>query len=628
MAFLRQYRHLLLPCLVLLVCLGFTARAYFYERDRAQREFQASVDFNLRDIISRIEDRMAASEQMLRGVQGLFAASPKVGPEVFRAYVESLQLGADFTGVKALGVALAETGTDSVQGVSRAPITLIEPIVERNELALRYDPYSDAVRRQAMNQARDSGNATISSKVRLVMDDDEHSLPGFVMYLPLYQPGGPWDSVAERRAHIKGWVFASFRVPELMATLYGEYAQGDEVEIYDGVEVNPANLLYDADGSRAAGRESPIAASQFLVVGGRTWTVCVGGRDEMESRFRQDRSLFVGGAGSVLSLLIALLSWQMITTRRRALLMAREMTEELRESEQRWAFAVEGAGDGVWDWQMAEGTMVYSHRWKEMLGYADDEIGNDDQEWISRIHPEDLSEAQSALQRCLSGETPVYVLEQRLRCKDGRWKWMLVRGMVVSRGDDGGALRMIGTVSDINERHVTEERIRHMAQHDLLTDLPNRALFSDRVQQVLARARRNKERFAILVVDLDEFKPVNDHHGHGVGDQLLKEVARRLLLCVRESDTVGRVGGDEFVALLPSLHSEQDAVAVGEKIRHAIAEPFEVGGHRLHISSSIGIAVYPEDGRDEIQLLKRADDAMYWAKGSGRNNVQLARLLN
>ena len=272
--------------------------------------------------------------------------------------------------------------------------------------------------------------------------------------------------------------------------------------------------------------------------------------------------------------------------------------------------------------------MVYSHRWKEMLGYADDEIGNDDQEWISRIHPEDLPEAQSALQRCLSGETPVYVLEQRLRCKDGRWKWMLVRGMVVSRGDDGGALRMIGTVSDINERHVTEERIRHMAQHDLLTDLPNRALFSDRVQQVLARARRNKERFAILVVDLDEFKPVNDHHGHGVGDQLLKEVARRLLLCVRESDTVGRVGGDEFVALLPSLHSEQDAVAVGEKIRHAIAEPFEVGGHRLHISSSIGIAVYPEDGRDEIQLLKRADDAMYWAKGSGRNNVQLARLLN
>ncbi|HJW01978.1 MAG TPA: GGDEF domain-containing protein [Azospira sp.] len=635
MAWLRQHRYLLLPCLVLLVCLDLTALACLYERDRARRELQSSLDFNLRDITSRIEDRMAASEQMLRGLQGLFAASPKVSPEVFRAYVASLQLGADFTGVQALGVAWAETGWESKEApkdpaarVLRAPIILIEPIVERNELALRYDPYSDPVRRQAMNQARDSGNATISGKVRLVMDAEDHSHPGFVMYLPLYQPGGPWDSVAERRANIVGWVFASFRVPELMATLYGEYAQGGEVEIYDGVDVNNANLLYDADGSRAGGWEPHIAASQYLVIGGRTWTVLVGGREDFAARFKQDRSLVVGAAGTLLSLLIALLSWQMITTRRRALYMAREMTEELRESEQRWAFAVEGAGDGVWDWHVAEGKMLYSHRWKEMLGYSDDEIINDDHEWNSRIHPEDLPAAQEAMQRCLGGETPVYVLEHRLRCKDGRWKWVLARGMVVSRREDGAPLRMIGTVSDVNERHVTEERIRHMAQHDLLTDLPNRALFSDRVQQVLARARRNKERFAVLVFDLDEFKPVNDTYGHAIGDQLLKEVARRLLLCVRESDTVGRVGGDEFVALLPSLHSEQDAVAVGEKIRHAIAEPFVLGEHSLHISSSIGIAVYPEDGGDEIQLFKRADDAMYRAKGSGRNNVQLARLLN
>lgn len=630
MSSLRRYHHLILPCLVLAVCLELTALSWQHERERARRDLLATLDFNLRDITSRIEDRMAASEQMLRGVQGLFATSPKVGPEIFRTYVDVLQLGADFAGIKAIGVAWLEASSDNglEAKAPRAPIVLIEPIVEHNELALRYDPYGDPVRRQAMNQARDSGNVAVSGKVRLAMDRDGAAQPGFVMYLPLYQSGGPWETVAARRAHIVGWVFAAFRMPDLMATLYGEYARGGELEIHDGVETSPASLMYEADVPLASRQEPRYGASQYIVIGGRSWTVSVGGREDFEDRFSRDHSLFVAVAGSVLSLLIALLSWQMINTRRRAVRLAKEMTEELRESEQRWAFALEGAGDGVWDWQVAEGKIIFSRRWKEMLGCAEEDIGDDPDEWQSRVHPEDLPEAQAAMQRCLVGETPVYVVEQRMRCKDGGWKWVLARGMVVSRGEDGAPLRMIGTVSDINERHVTEERIRHMAQHDLLTDLPNRALFSDRVQQILARARRNKERFAVLVCDLDEFKPVNDTYGHGVGDQLLKEVARRLLQCVRDSDTVGRVGGDEFVALLPSLRGEQDALAVGEKIRLAIAQPFVLSGRTLHISSSIGIAVYPEDGGDEIQLLKRADDAMYWAKGNGRNNVQLARLID
>ena len=168
-----------------------------------------------------------------------------------------------------------------------------------------------------------------------------------------------------------------------------------------------------------------------------------------------------------------------------------------------------------------------------------------------------------------------------------------------------------------------EKLLRYMAQHDPLTRLPNRMLFSDRLQQEIAIAKRDKKYFAVMFLDLDEFKPVNDKFGHGVGDLLLKEAAKRIKDCVRKSDTVGRFSGDEFIVLFRAIEHKQDAMAVAEKIRHALNQPFELAGQNLKISSSTGVAIYPDHGADEVQLLKNADIAMYYAKGNGRNMVQL-----
>ncbi len=167
-----------------------------------------------------------------------------------------------------------------------------------------------------------------------------------------------------------------------------------------------------------------------------------------------------------------------------------------------------------------------------------------------------------------------------------------------------------------------EKLLRYMAQHDPLTRLPNRMLFSDRLQQEIAIAKRDKKNFAVMFLDLDEFKPVNDKFGHGVGDLLLKEAAKRIQDCVRESDTVGRFSGDEFIVLFRAIEHKQDAMAVAEKIRHALNQPFELAGQNLKISSSTGVAIYPDHGADEVQLLKNADIAMYCAKDNGRNMVQ------
>jgi diguanylate cyclase (GGDEF)-like protein len=165
-----------------------------------------------------------------------------------------------------------------------------------------------------------------------------------------------------------------------------------------------------------------------------------------------------------------------------------------------------------------------------------------------------------------------------------------------------------------------------MAQYDALTHLPNRALFNDRLHQAIAAAQRNKAHLALMFIDLDKFKPVNDTYGHGVGDLLLKEVALRIQDCLRESDTAARIGGDEFVILLPAIETQQDASKVGEKIRLALNQPFELAGHTLKIGSSIGVAVYPQHGSDEKLLVKSADIAMYHAKQNGRNNVKIYQL--
>lgn len=168
-----------------------------------------------------------------------------------------------------------------------------------------------------------------------------------------------------------------------------------------------------------------------------------------------------------------------------------------------------------------------------------------------------------------------------------------------------------------------QQKYQHLAHHDALTGLPNRSLFADRLQQMLAQAKRSTTLGALLYLDLDKFKPINDTLGHDIGDLVLQEIAQRLQTAVRESDTIARIGGDEFVVLLPAIESKQDASIVAEKIRLALEQPFEIKGHTINIGCSTGIAVYPEHGTDEISLMKNADTAMYHAKKNGRNNVQM-----
>ncbi len=312
------------------------------------------------------------------------------------------------------------------------------------------------------------------------------------------------------------------------------------------------------------------------------------------------------------------------------------------DSEFRWKFAIEGAGEGLWDWNVLAGTVFFSPRWKEMLGFTQDEIGCSLDEWRKRVHPDDLARAMADVQAHLDGLTPIYLNEHRICCKDGSWKWILDRGLVVSRDAAGQPLRVIGTHTDINERHqadaerhVLEAQIQHMAFMDPLTQLPNRRLLDDRLTQAMAASKRSGQYGALMFLDLDNFKPLNDLHGHGVGDLLLVEVARRLTDSVRGADSVARLGGDEFVVVLNELDADlaratEHASAVAEKIRASLVEPYiltvasqgQVTIVEHHCSASMGVVMFVNHEENQTDLMKWADSAMYEAKDAGRNMVR------
>ncbi|MEN8728077.1 MAG: EAL domain-containing protein [Sulfurovum sp.] len=422
------------------------------------------------------------------------------------------------------------------------------------------------------------------------------------------------------------------------------------------------------------------------------------------------------------------------------------LNQELKE---RMELALLGSNDGIWDWNILDNTVYFSPRWKEMLGYKDEELSNEVSSWADRIHPDDVEETWADVYKNVNGETEYYENIHRLRHKDGHWVWIHDRGKV-QFDESGQAVRMIGTHTDITEqkedqlkllhqaqmiqqtqesvnttdlegyitswnkgsevlfgytadevmgkhisllypkdasetftthistllkngeyrstlylmkkssakllinlslsllrdnkgspigivgylRDVTERKkaedtllaqkeiLRYQAHHDALTGLPNRVLFSDRLAQGIEKGKRHKEGLALFFIDLDKFKHINDSLGHGVGDKVLKIIAKRLENIIREEDTLARLSGDEFTLIMEELKHPEDASLLAEKILQTLAEAIFIEEHILYVSGSIGISLYPQDATDAQSLLKYADTAMYKAKEEGRNNYQ------
>jgi diguanylate cyclase (GGDEF)-like protein/PAS domain S-box-containing protein len=439
---------------------------------------------------------------------------------------------------------------------------------------------------------------------------------------------------------------------------------------------------------------------------------------------------------------------QMFITTWRDLTHQKQAERKLLDSEIRWKFAIDGSGDGLWDWSIPDGRVFFSPRWKSMLGFEEHEIGSDLHEWSSRVHPDDLPRVMAELERHMCGQTATYNTEHRLLGKDGDYRWILDRGKIVSRDAALRPLRMVGTHTDVTERRrvmmelevaefghrallnamadgvfvsqdfrfvfanpalpqmlgytldefvglpfsdvvhpdfldlwterftqrignaraeptrqyevqflckggvrsiwieliasrfiylgapavlgivrnigekkKTEEIIWRQANYDTLTQLPNRLMLLDRLDLEIRKSRRSGLPLALLFIDLDRFKEINDTLGHHLGDLLLQLAAQRLLSCLRDVDLVARLGGDEFTVVIAGLESRDAAERVAQSILEALQQPFQLDAEVVYVTASIGITLYPHDAHCIEDLLKQADQAMYDAKHLGRNRL-------
>ena len=299
------------------------------------------------------------------------------------------------------------------------------------------------------------------------------------------------------------------------------------------------------------------------------------------------------------------------------------MEKKLRASEERYVLATQATNDGIWDWDLTTNEIFYTSRWQNMLGLEAEDCYASPDEWLSRVNPEDQERLNEAIDAHLQGLTPTLECEYRIMHQDGGYRWMLCRGLALFDAQLK-PYRMAGSQSDITLRKQLEEQLIHKAMHDELTGLPNRALFMDRLNIVLEQIQSHRDGgAAVMFLDIDHFKIVNDSLGHAKGDALLVAFSQRLEKCLRPGDTVSRFGGDEFAILVDSIDSIDEVKKIGDRISLSLKKPFLLDGRELFANASIGV-VFTDGGNQSAEdMLRDADIAMYHSKNNGRSRYEI-----
>lgn len=624
-----------------------TFLAFNVTRDQDKRALKIEFDHVANEYIERIETRLKAYHQILSGVRGLFAGSEEVDRKEFYHYISGLGLKDQYPGIQGIGYSVHIPPSQLEDHLSKirrtfplyairpntpreiyTSIIYIEPFDERNQRAFGFDMFSEPIRRQAMELSRDQNTAVISGKVRLVQETERDIQSGFLMYLPFYKNETDGDTKASKSKNFAGWVYAPFRMDDFMKGLGGVSEKDIDIEIYDGEELSDSTRMFDADhvpiGDQS--KNSYLKSIRRMDLFKRSWTIAINALPSFNERSEKKYARYILVSGIILSFTSSLLAWFILSGRARALKLAGELSREFKLSQEKLQLLLDSTGDAVYGIDL-EGCCTFCNpACLRILGYqsTSDILGKNMHRLIHHSRQDDSHYPDD--------ECPIFnAFQKGVSCRISDEVFWKADGssfpVEYSSYPQLVAGRPVGAVIvfvDITERKKAEDRIRHMAQYDPLTDLPNRALFSDRLRQALAAAARTNGKLALLYLDLDKFKPINDRYGHAVGDLVLKEAANRMLASVRKSDTVARIGGDEFVIMLPSTTSEEQAFLVAEKIRNTLNDPIFSGNLALSISSSIGIALYPDHGSSELEISNQADQAMYRAKKSGRNRVVMA----
>ena len=641
----RRWRLPLL--LASLLVLGLLGLVYLYWHAQQRQEIeQQRHDFDMAAdrIAYNLKDRMDAYELVLHGVKGYFDGSESIDRGEFHAYIEALQLEDKRPGLQGISLlswvahddvalhanAMRRKGFEHYSIWPQGPrphyaaITHIEPLTGSNLQVLGFDVMTRPATRAALQRAVDSGELSITDRVQLVQDAAHAPDAALVMYLPLYATRSTPESVQARRDSLLGAVSAQFRVRSVLQGLAKELDTGIALEIHDASSdaKTPATLLYRTPLYDTVSVQGALQARRSLEIGGRNWTLHMHPLPGFIQRYSPPQGHGLVAMGVVGSLLLGWLAWLLATGRERALAQALRMTHELRNTRDDLESTLNAVPDLLFDVDL-QGVIhhVRAAHPEMLVEPADSLLG---QRLTDTLSPDAAASCMEALQEAnAQGHSHGKIYELLL---GGVSHWF---ELSVARKDGGGdneVPRFIALARDITERKLSQAHTHQLAYYDALTGLPNRSLLLERMHQALAAHQKAGMTGALLFVDLDNFKQINDARGHAVGDALLVQVAQRLQHLQNDDVMVARLGGDEFVVLLSRLASDLPvgwtaAQQMAERVRMALEASYQLQGHSYSSSASIGITLFPQHGTGADDLLREADTAMYRAKNQGRNRV-------
>jgi len=451
----------LLPWLVLALGLMASAALYLHTLEDVREELRQRFDDEVHETVIGMQRRVAGYMQALRGLGAAAAAAGDEGVrrEHFRHHAEVLLQMKDYPGLQGLGFAAIVPARERMRATS---IVFIQPHNTRNLQLLGSDPYADPLRRAAMERALELGRVAITATLAPQQQGPGQAPPaGFDMFLPVYAAGNAGETAAGRRSGIAGWAFFSVRSDLFVGGLSHDHEEYLDLDVFDS---NGRARSADSLAAGKAARAPLFTAGNRIEIGGRSWTVNARSLPAFERKLDTQRAERVLWSGIAVTVLLVSLLLLMARGGALAHALAQKLAREARDSELRWQFAIEGSGDGMWDWNLSDGKVWFSAKWKSMLGYADDEIGTSVDEIFSRIQEEDLGAVMRDINAILQGQEPNYRREFRVRCKDGSWKWVMDRGMIIGRDPRGKPQHMVGTRTDIDARKAEELRLHKLAR--------------------------------------------------------------------------------------------------------------------------------------------------------------------
>jgi diguanylate cyclase (GGDEF)-like protein len=584
------------------------------EYRNAEQSLENEFEIVSAELANSVQRHIDHYELALLGARAHIHSSGFSNARSFGEYVDSISLAEHYSGIQCIG--LVEVQSNRLNQL-RTKVVAIEPNTKENAFGLGADLYAVPIKRAAMDRARDMDAAVLTDlreKPHLQLADK--MAISFMMFVPIFEQNKQHETASERRNNISGWIYASIDIKRLMEEMLASEHKDVDIEIFGGKELTADSLMFDRDNVLSLERnDSHYQLVRKLIVAGQTWTVLTRSLQKYEEKLNPSRSIAVLAAGIFVSLVLWLFTWLLTHSRKEAI----KLAELLSESQLRLQEMFENMSSGVAVYRVSEDGQKFHFSAFNKAAERMNEIprqqilGKEVTEVFPGISRMGLIDVFRRVNETGNAEHFPAVLYE-----DGRISGWVENFVYKLPGGE-----IVAIFDDITAQKSYEEKMHNLAHSDALTGLPNRRLFMDRMQQAINSAKRTNSILAIMFIDLDKFKPINDELGHEVGDLILKEVALRLKSSLRESDTAARIGGDEFVVLLPALETSEYVLAVAEKIRLALEKPFEAVGKQLSISCSIGIALYPEHGTDTQILVKNADAAMYQAKSEGRNTIRI-----